>query len=576
MLPSFRSKSANKGILVLRTDGFGLRATVIHNKKGELKVTVSVSSSQVEPVAALTDVLEQLQNMLEKNLPSQAILLHISAIPDLVEITGSFDAPGSNNLLEMLRWEMEGVVAMQTPNWDLGWLLMGRGYITSDQREELVQLVAEEKKISNQQGGRSPMRLGEVAIREGLVTQEQISECLNIQKQLQLSDQRLITQFRPQMAAVDQFESGEQDTAKNYLCTAMPVAQHQQWMDAVKKSSSKVGVRISLQKVYPFAGATVPLVADNDLPVLITEFHQANVFCAVVQAGQIVDVSMLKCSSHKLDIEALSATLTSGRFPDANRWLVADPEKLYQEAIAKVSEITGLVPEPLQHSCTQNIQPGRESLLAELGCANHFLGINTGQLVPLAGMPPPDPFYRKTAFKAAMAAMLVPLIIAGFEGFKYVQIQELRDQLIAKEKQIGQYKDSKKEKRKELDQAKENIAEYQDKQKELSSLKGEKQLVEQLIIKRQSFVERILPVLSESINDGVVLDSMQEKNWYEFSITGRAIDQASIDDFNQVLSISLESLNMYIASSPSNFKGDAALTQNGVYVFEFLLKRRAQ
>ena len=110
----------------------------------------------------------------------------------------------------------------------------------------------------------------------------------------------------------------------------------------------------------------------------------------------------------------------------------------------------------------------------------------------------------------------------------------------------------------------------------MSDLRGEKQLIEQLIIKRQSFVERLLPVLSESINDGVILDSLQEKSWYQFSITGRAVDQASIDDFNQVLSISLEPLNMYISSSPSTFRGDAAVTQNGVYVFEFLLQRRTR
>ena len=146
--------------------------------------------------------------------------------------------------------------------------------------------------------------------------------------------------------------------------------------------------------------------------------------------------------------------------------------------------------------------------------------------------------------------------------------------MVAKEEQLNRFKASKKEQRKEYGEAQKNIALYEEKQKDLGLLQSEKQLVEQVIVKRQSFMSRLLPVLSESINDGVVLESIKENQWYEFSLTGKAVDQASIDDFNQVLSISLESLHMYIDKSPSNFSGDAALMQNGVYAFEFLLKRQ--
>ncbi|WP_415901930.1 hypothetical protein ACMXYR_13100 [Neptuniibacter sp. QD29_5] len=572
MLSFLNKKAAGKGLLVLKTDGFGLRATVINGNRDALKVTVSVSSQQIDPIAALTDVLEQLKNVLGKNVPSNALLLHISAIPDLVQITESFDSPEAENLLEMLRWEMEGVVAMQSPNWDLGWLLMGRGYITPEQREELVHLVTEEKQLSAQHGGRSPMRLGEVAIREQMVSKEQIAECLHIQQKLQLADQRLLTQWRPQPKEESPYSDDDLGDAQKFLCSAMPAAQHQQWLDAVKKVGGSSGFpKLNLRQVYPFAGSSVPLLDSSDT-LLITEFHKAYVFCAVLQDNQIREVAMVKCSSHVLDAGAVAEVLTTGSFAQANRWLVADGDSTFNDQISQLESLLQLDAESLAQAAADKIPSGRNELLAELGAARHFLGSAPLSVAPLIGMPPPDPIYRSNGFKIAMAACVLPLLIAAYEGAYHLKLKSLEAELLAAEQQLEAFKDQSSKARKKYTEAKQNIAVFQKKTKELGSLQAEKQLVEQVIVKRQSFVERLLPVLSESINDGVVLESMKESSWYEFSITGKAVDQASIDDFNQVLSISLEPLNMYIAKSPSNFRGDSALMQNGIYVFEFVLK----
>lgn len=577
MLSFLNKKTAGKGILVLRTDGFGLRASVINGSRDTLKVTVSVSSQQVDPVAALTDVLDQIKNVLGKNVPSNALLLHISAIPDLVRITESFDSQEAGNLLEMLRWEMEGVVAIQSPNWDLGWLLMGRGYISPEQREELVHLLAEEKQLSAQHGGRSPMRLGEVAIREQMVSKEQIAECLHIQQKLQLADQRLLTQWRPQPIEESPY-SNDDETAQQFLCSAMPAAQHQQWLDAVKKVSKNSGFpKLNLRQVYPFAGSTLPLLESSET-VLLTEFHQAYVFCALLKDNQIRDVAMVKCSNHQLDVSALADMLTNGAFADANRWFVADCDNSFSEKITALETLLQMNAASLAQHAADKIPSGRGDLLAELGVAMHFLGTTPLSIAPLNGMPPPDPIYRSSGFKIAIAACILPLLIATYEGFYYWKIESLHEELLSIEKQAESFTEKRNQQRKKYSEAKENIAVYEKKIEELTNLQLEKQLVEQVIVKRQSFVERLLPVLSESINDGVVLESMKESSWYEFSITGKAVDQTSIDDFNQVLSISLESLNMYISKSPSNFNGnssgDAALMQNGIYVFEFVLKHK--
>ncbi|WP_420555155.1 hypothetical protein [Neptuniibacter marinus] len=570
-MPSFlNKKTAGKGILVLKATGFDLKATVINGSRDELKVTVSVTSHKVEPVAALGDVFEQLQNVLGKNVPNNVLLLHISAISGLVEVTESFESEDKGNLLEMLRWEMEGIVATQSPNWDLGWLLMGRGYISAEQRETLTTLVAEEKA---QPSGRGPMRYGEVAIREQMVSKEQISECLHIQQQLQLSDQRLVTQWRPQVDKasdpVGMLDAG--DAAKKYLCTSMPIAQHQQWLEAVKKISGAAKVpRLNLRQVYPFAGSTVPLLGESDETILLTEFHQAYIYCAVLSNGRVLDAAMIKCSNQLVNISAVADLIGNGGFVDIARWFVADFDHAYSEQVSYLETVLGLAPESL----VSRTQLNDEALLCELGVAQHFLGASPLLLAPLAGMPPPDPFYRSKTFKVFMGVLTVPLFIAAYEGYYHWTLEEIRQELIAKEEQLNRFKASKKELRKESQEAEKNIQLFKEKQKNLTLLQSEKQLVEQVIVKRQAFMARLLPVLSESINDGVVLETLKETKWYEFSLTGKAVDQASIDDFNQVLSISLEALHMYVAKSPSNFSGDTALMQNGVYAFEFLLKHQ--
>ena len=573
MLSFLHKKIAGKGILVLKVNGFDLKATVINGSRDELKVTVSVTSHKVEPIAALGDVFEQLQNVLGKNMPNTVLLLHVSAISGLVEVTESFESEDKGNLLEMLRWEMEGIVATQSPNWDLGWLLMGRGYINAEQREALTTLVAEEKNMAAQPSGRGPMRYGEVALREQMVSKEQISECLHIQQQLQLSDQRLLTQWRPQLEKASDSAGmlDGSDAVKKYLCTSMPIAQHQQWLEAVKKISGSANVpRLNLRQVYPFAGSTVPLVGESDETILLTEFHQAYIYCAVLSNGRVLDAAMIKCSNQPVDISAVADLIGNGAFVDIARWFVADFNHAYSEQISYLETVLALTPESL----VSRTQLNDEALLCELGVAQHFLGASPLLLAPLAGMPPPDPFYRSKNFKVFMGVLTVPLFIAAYEGYYHWTLENIKRELITKEEQLNRLKESKKEQRKESQEAGKNIQLFEAKQKDLTQLQSEKQLVEQVIVKRQAFMARLLPVLSESINDGVVLETLKETKWYEFSLTGKAVDQASIDDFNQVLSISLEALHMYVAKSPSNFSGDTALMQNGVYAFEFLLKHQ--
>jgi len=74
MFESLLKKPSGKGLLVLKTDCLGLHASIVTGNKQELSVTHSATSREVEPLAAMMDVITQLKNASGKNLPRDAVL----------------------------------------------------------------------------------------------------------------------------------------------------------------------------------------------------------------------------------------------------------------------------------------------------------------------------------------------------------------------------------------------------------------------------------------------------------------------------------------------------------------------
>ncbi len=580
MLDKLIQKTGSKGLLVLKTDCLGLTASIVNGLKDELKITHTAHTRDTDPVAALTDVLTQLKASLGKNLPTETILLHINAIPSRVEITQSGEIAGEANLAEMMRWEMDGVVADQSPMWDLGWVLLQRGYLNTSQYRQLLEFVLEEKRLSAKHGGSSAMRVGEIAVREHFATQDQIAECLQVQEKLQIPDQRLLTQWRPIPSSEldSEFGLGSETEQHAYLCSAMPIAQHLQWVNTFNKVGQMKGLpKLSLKSVYPCAGLTLPLVDAHEDHILLTEFHPAYAFCALVENGILRDTVMFKSSNQPLDIDTIAETLQNNNFTDASRWIVANIDGVDISFIDELEQRLDFRAEFLPkaaHSRLTTPKDSKHSLLAELGAAAHFQGKAPLMVSPLAGMPPPAPLYQRKSFKLAVAAAIVPVIIVSYEAYRQLQIGQLEASLIEKETRLSQFGDDRGDIQADIKRAEKNIQQYKALENSLYSLEYKKDLVQSVMLKRQDVIEKLLPTLAHSINDGVILDSLNETDWYQFTITGRAVDQSSIDEFNRVLSINLQPLELQIINSPSRLESQEEFNYGGVYVFEFTIRQR--
>jgi hypothetical protein len=481
MLNKLIPKTGGKGLLVLKTDCLGLHASIVSGNKTDLSITHAVSTREIDTVAAMADVLNQLKNQVgNKGIPNEVILVHINAIPSRVEISQSGEIAGEMNLAELMRWEMDGVIADQSPMWDLGWVMLRRGYLNTAQYRQLLELSLEEKRLSAKHGGRSAMRVGEIAVREHMATQDQVAECLQIQEKLQLPDQRLLTQWRPLPSSEldDQFELDNASAQHHYLCSAMPIAQHLQWINTFRKISQMKGMpKLELKHVYPLSGLTLPLVDSHDDHVLITEFHPAYCYCALLENGILRDTIMFKSSNHPLDIDTLVERLQNNNFTDANRWVVANIDGVEMNFIDELETQLSLRAEFLPKAADTKLRVPQESksnLIAELGAAAHYMGKLPLMVSPLAGMPPPEPIFQRKEFKVALAASLVPLIILGFESYRQYEIGQLNQVLEQKESDLAKYGDDKGDIQAEIKQAERDIEAYKKLEQEYNALEYKK------------------------------------------------------------------------------------------------------
>jgi len=555
-------------LLLLNTDGFCLRATVYTLKAGRVQVTVSVNSRAPLPFDALHDVMQQLQQMLGKHLPKRVLLQHISVIPERVELSEALDPANGSSLLDMLRWEMESVVASQAPNWDLGWLLQQKGMISQLQRTELLEQVAAQRHQSMTQGGRSPLRLGELAIREGMATTAQIEECLALQGLLQVADQRLLMQWKPLF-----LQHGAADAGQSYLCCAMPQAQLKPWLDAFERLSSRSEYpQFQLEGVYPRAMAALPLVADTADSMILVELHAAYVVIACVLNGSLAELLILPCTEQVLPASVLAQQMQQVGFDQVTQWHVLD---LVGQQDALLDELTGLLgyaPTEIKTGQQPAMEVSAETLL-ELSVARHGL-IGSEWFTPLPGTPPPPPFYRQRKFFMAVAGLAGLGLLAGFELWQQRSLALIQADIVAAERQLQSIRSEQEQQQKAARAVRDNIADYKQKQAQLDLLRREQVLIDQVVGKRSHLMERLLPVLSESINDGVVLNALQENSWYRFKLTGVALDQSNIDDFQQVLSLALEPLQLFISRSPSSLIRTGGADASSLYKFEFELLPR--
>ncbi len=224
---------SSSSLLVFTHDNFILRGALVHKGKDKkVEVIAEAQSMELNPDHALLEILDELRHI-QKRLPKKAVMASAAMVSAVVELPVDPKKPKPKKQMQVLvRQELVEDLGVYNDQWTLGAVAVGRGYMTTEQRLDVVHKIAEKRAEGS--GGRAP-RFGDIAIGEKYMTTLQHEDCLDIQEQLAEPDDDLICDWKP---FTQEVEEGKE--AHYWFCTGMGRFYRNHWARAFKTEGIKL------------------------------------------------------------------------------------------------------------------------------------------------------------------------------------------------------------------------------------------------------------------------------------------------------------------------------------------------
>lgn len=546
-LPQFLSlgKDAGRSLLVFSSNGFSLTAAVVTNDGSDLTIEATAESANTEPKAALIDVMGKLTVSYDR-LPQQAIMLHAHAIPAVIELgIDNVDKLKPEKMQELIRWEMEGQFSEVIPQGDIGWLLVARGFMSEADRDALVEQLHSE---NQERVGTTPLRFGEVAIREGYINREQLEHCLGIQDQMQLQDQRIVCGWTRLNS----------DEPSQWLVTAMSSAIRDQWVSAFRElGRGRVG-KCDLLGFYPGLACAAGIIngIGRHGDAYILELHLPYMALLHYRGG-----SLRACHLRATSRQSPTYNDMTGLLYEAG---VHEEAIVYvYQAHASRRHLREQMKEDNQFDfrfIDKEFAPVNENdngldvfkTIQFLGAARLYSDNHDNFITPVQGFDAAPVWYRRQGIRVAAMVLLVVAVAITVEVFYRLETRQLEAELAELEKDIS----NQEKLRDDARQSRKLEAELKQLKKQHQSLQQTKKTIESILVTRRDFIQRLLDIVVRNINDNIIINSITEPQWNRFVIDGWAFDQASVDYFSKGLSRDLSGWDMFISSNPSSIGQD--------------------
>jgi hypothetical protein len=282
--------------LVFETTGcalYGLVAT--RGRAADPEFSPVAVSREVDFEKAVAEVRERLAAATGRRLPKTAVLVTPSAVGTLTSLPVSPQKPRPREQMkELVRWELQDLFARQDLAWSLGALLVGRGYLTPDERAEL--------EADGNRGG--------AELYAGMATRAQLDECRALQEAL-LSGEGA---EEDDIAAAWVAQAAAEETGPfTWHVAGIGDALRRRWVRAFKKNG------ISCSVIYPQLGAAIPLAgagAGDDEGWLLADVRQEQFGMFHGEGGRLVSAATKACAGGVFDplaaAEAARRPLRSG------------------------------------------------------------------------------------------------------------------------------------------------------------------------------------------------------------------------------------------------------------------------
>lgn len=232
-------------LLVLHHDGFAVEGAVVHAGLLGQEVQASARSRAIDWTTAVSEIIDELKKAGVKKMPKKAILVSASAIAALIDLPVSPERPRTpDQMRELVRWELEPLFTQQHDHWSIGALLMGRGYLSQEQRAHVMSEVLSRNAASN---NRMTQRFGEVVQSLDYATRAHIDECLELQERLVQLDDEAYCGWAAQALPEDS-EIDEEAPRYPWLASGIGDNVRRLWVKACQRN------KLVLHAIYPSLG----------------------------------------------------------------------------------------------------------------------------------------------------------------------------------------------------------------------------------------------------------------------------------------------------------------------------------
>ncbi|RMH37659.1 MAG: hypothetical protein D6690_02475 [Nitrospirae bacterium] len=522
-LPGLRSRTLRR-LLTVETDGFRIRAAIVRSEQDRLSVERVAHSSAPTLAAALDEMLPALRQT-PGGLPTSAILLMPGVIPALLELPVNPEHPRPDaQMQELMRWELDPLFAQLASVWTLETVLVGRGYLTYSQVEDLT------KDIERRKHAQLPaIRLGDLALERKMITRQQLDECRSILEWLQTTDDDIVCGWIPQPG------TGVLD-ADTYLWLACGVGRSQR-ARCVELFARR---GLELTALYPLMGCGSamihgPAVSDD---------------CGVVEArtGQLLVERLVHGGVREFHLH-----YTDGHPPapkSVGQWVPPDIPTLW---VAGHDVEMALVTDAIRTGLGRTVQPlpvdatplpptvSPSSMASILGASRHAFQLpGKERVVAVPTREPGPPLWQRVETWALAIGLLAVTLIAGLEMSFGMKKQALQEQHAALSEKLRILQS-------EIARINERIADLSEVEKAIEAKKAELErakqrlhLLEVRIPQREAFLSGLLDAIAGAVTSEVVIDQIIESERGPITINGWALTEKAAQQFAQALSIAID------------------------------------
>lgn len=497
--------------LVCETDGFMLRGAVCVRQGGALRVESVARSNKRDLGDAVQEIVRVLREQGWKG-GGRAVLLMPGVVMGRVELPVPPAKPRPPiQMQELVRWEVEPLLAQHTTLWTIGRILVGLGYLEETQAREI--LARQQGKYPGQEEKNalySLKRFGDVAVEQGYITREQLEEALARQAWLRPEGEEIACGWRA-------------------LEAAAPVADSYPWLvagvnrDVLERWVAAFSAQhVQLECLMPVAGCAAALLAP-DSPVIVLE----------VGGGQVVGLRLGEAGLENLvshesalngALEACLETYHALTPPDPETvWLAqAEHEAGLQEALSNLigREVSALWSDI--EDLKDHVSPGMA------GVARQVLGLptwTTGCWVPTRRLRPP--VWQRPAYRLGTGVTLIIAALLTAEGILQVRRTLAEDVAARVNAQAA-----------ELDAAMARVQKLIDQQKAIEAKQAESKAIdaqirfhEEELPRREILLRTLLELLERSVTDAVVLDRWAEESGHGVVVNAWALSDAAAQQF---------------------------------------------